>query len=656
MRHPLFDRLVAGAVLCDGAMGTFLYGRGIPYNQCYEKLNVDQPDMIQAIHQAYIAAGAEIIETNTFGANRFRLATHGLSDKVRELNIRGAKVAREARDISGAPVLVAGSIGPLGLNTTALSPDQMRAAFQEQVEALLEGGVDFVLIETMIYYPELLAAVAAARGCCDLPIVAQASFSEEGTIATGESAAEVAAGLIAAGASVIGANCNIGPQGTLEMARVMRGSAAQSGREIYVSAQPNAGAPSRVDGRMFYISSPDYFGGYVPRFVEAGVGLIGGCCGTTPEHIAAMRAALGQDAKGYSLGFDPTGGHDAGLMYAPPHAGDDSHSTSGVPEHHHDDYQTLAHTALSYIENFAETPPPTSLKAKIDAGKFVVSVELAPPRGINPTKMLQGAAMVRDAGADCVNITDSAMAKVRMSSVGCAQLVQRIVGIETIIHYTSRDRNLMALQSDLLGAHANNVRNVLALTGDPPRMGDYPGAKGIWDVDSIGLVGILNSLNEGRDWNGTSIGTPASFGIGCAANPTATDLPLEIERVKRKIAAGAHFIMTQPVFSKAVLLDFLDALGDQRVPVLVGITPLHNYKHAEYLYNEVPGIVVTKEALERMRAAGEHGFDAGLAIARDLLAEVRPYVQGLYVLPSHNKYEAAAELVRTLRHSEAVAV
>ncbi len=633
MNNPLLERLEKGPVLCDGAMGTTLFSRGIPYQVCYEELNISQPALIQEIHQSYIAAGAEIIETNTFGGNRYRLARYGFENKVGEFNRRAVKIAREARDISGESVLVAGSVGPLGQIVGpggSLKPAEAQEAFKEQIESLMEGGVDLIILETFYNFQEMWQALRTTRAITDLPIVAQMTFTEDGRTFSGHTPEEVVQMLRQGGADVIGLNCHVGPQGTLA---VVERFADAKPSFPYLSAQPNAGAPQRIEGRLFYNASPDYFGQYVTRFHEMGVKLMGGCCGTTPAHIAAMREALKTIRPEAGRTF--VGGSNFNQIFMPPH------SDAG-PEI----------SAVEQVDKLLEkvtSVEPTKLAQKLAAGEFVVSIEMRPPLGINPTKMLQAAARMAELGADVVNITDSAMARVRMGSMACAMLIQQCVGLEAIIHYTSRDRNLMALQSDLLGAHANGIRNVLGLTGDPPSLGDYPGASGIWDVDAIGLVGMLAKLNQGQDWNGKSIGSPANFHIGCAFNPTATNLPTEIERLRKKLAAGAQFIMTQPIFDPQVLRDTLQEVGEIKVPIIAGISVLNNYKQTEYLYHEVPGIVVPLTILERMREAGEKSAQVGLNIATELIENTQGLVQGVYLMPAHGKYEASGELVKLIK-------
>ncbi len=611
MKSPFLVRLDSGPLLADGGMGTMLYALGIPYQRCFDELNLSQPELVQRVHREYIAAGAELIETNTFGANRFKLATHGLDRRVRDINLRGVKVAREAREVTGEPVFLAGAVGPIGRPLApvgTVSPAQAREAFQEQIEALLEGGADLLILETFSDLAELREAVCAARSVTDLPLVAQVTFTEEGQTVAGEDPAEVARLLVELGADVVGVNCGVGPQAALDVVERMRSSGVPR-----ISALPNAGFPARVEGRYVYVTTPEYFAEYARRFRQAGLALLGGCCGTTPAHIRAMRAALDET--------HPRP-HTAVVVQAPRPA------PEPAP---------------------AGTEGPTGLARRLAAGEFVVSVELDPPKGLNPGRILEGAALLRDAGVDCINIGDSPMARVRMSALALALLLKERLGLESIIHFTTRDRNLMALQSELLGAHALGIRNVLALTGDPPAVGNYPHATGVWDVDSAGLVSILKRMNQGLDWAGNSIGRAAAFTVGCALNPTAEDPRRELERFKRKVDAGADFAMSQPIYALDQLLRFLDLSGPLPIPLILGIMPLQSYKHAEFLHHELPGVTIPADVRERMHQAGEHGLEEGAAQARELLEAARPYVQGVYIMPSFHRYEMAAELVRSLR-------
>jgi len=597
-------------------MGTQLHARGIPFQRCFDELNLSEPRIVEEIHRAYIAAGAEVIETNTFGANRIKLARFGLEDKVREINFRAVKVARGAREISGEPVFLAGSVGPIGpqlepVGRVALA--QAQAAFGEQVEALLEAGADLLVLETFSNLPELLAAVTAARAACDLPVVAQMTFAEDGLTLSAEEPSQVVRALEQAGVDVIGVNCGVGPQVALQVLETMRPLT-----RLPLSAQPNAGLPTRVEGRFFYFASPEYFGEFAQRAAAGGVAYIGGCCGTTPAHVAAMRAAL----------RPKTAVRPAPKPRALPPPPPDL-----VP---------------------AEAQPPTPFAQRLRAGSFVISVEIDPPRGLNPTKCIAGAHLIKEAGSDAINIGDSPMARVRMNALSLAVMIQQQVGIDVIIHFTTRDKNLMAVQAELLGAHALGVRNVIALTGDPgSSVGDYPSAKGVWDVDSIGLIKILRQLNEGYDWLGTSIGKPAAFTIACAVNPSADDLDTELERFWRKVEAGAHVAMSQPLYDRETLERFFEKTGPLPLPFLLGVMPLQSFRHAEFIHNEVPGIVVPDNLRERMRRAGENGIQEGLAQARELLAVTREMVQGVYLIPSFGRYEMVADLVRALRQETA---
>ncbi|MBV9020749.1 MAG: bifunctional homocysteine S-methyltransferase/methylenetetrahydrofolate reductase, partial [Ktedonobacteraceae bacterium] len=623
MQHPLLEQLRQRPLLCDGAMGTVLYARGIPYEQCFDALNLTQPQLIQSIHTEYIAAGAQIIETNTFGANRARLEKHQLDERVRDINFRGVRLAREAREIAGQPVFIAGAVGPSGRPFQA--PDEQRLSelrdlFREQIAALQEGGVDLLILETFSNLAELRQAVLAAQEVGGLPIVAQMSFYEDGHTLSGQSPSRVQAVLSDLGADVIGANCSVGPAGTLDVMLEMIAAAKEQSYTHLFSAQPNAGLPTRIDNRFFYVATPDYFADYALRFAKAGVRLIGGCCGTTPHHIAAMRRAL-----------------------------DDCYGCGDAVVVHEKAKIAPLKEKIKIVEQEAILPQQgtrTRLQEKLAANEFVVSVELDPPKGLNPAKILEGAALLQKAGADCINIADSPMARVRMGCIAMARLLQDRLGSETIIHFTTRDRNLMALQSELLGAHALGIRNILALTGDPVRVGDYPNTTGVWDVDSIGLIQVIQGMNAGHDAAGSSIGAHASFHIGCALNLNMTDEEVdhEIEKFRRKVAAGAHFIMTQPIYEVAPLQRFLERAGKPPIPMLLGCIPLHSSRHAEYLHNEVPGITIPDAVRTSMRAAGERGHEEGLRLAQEMLTEAQNMVQGVYLMPSYGRYDVVSEL------------
>lgn len=620
MRSPFLDRLAQGPLLTDGAMGSMLYAAGIDYQRCFDELNLSAPEQVQQIHRRYLAAGAELIETNTYGANRVKLAGFGFAASVRAINLWGVKIAREAREITGEPAFVAGAVGPTGWALRAAPPlrsAELRAIFREQIDALLEGGVDLIVLETFSHLDELALAVEAARAACDLPVMASMAFNEDLRTLSGQDPTEVVAALEALGVDVLGSNCALGPQAMLTVTGLM---AARS--RLPVSAMPNAGLPTIVDGRFLYLSSPAYFAEYAARLVRAGVSIVGGCCGTTPEHIQAMQAAL------------------AGLLTSAASAGQVQPSivVSDRRPPAYDDAQDRATDAA-----------PTGLAVKLARREFPISVELDPPKGINPSKVLQGAAQLKAAGADCINIGDSPMARVRMSCIAMAHLIEEQVGIETIIHFTTRDRNLMALQSELIGAHALGIRNVIALSGDPPRMGDYPNVTGIWDVDSIGLIQILKQLNQGRDFAGNSLARPTSFFVACALTSLAPDRAKERDRVRRKLDAGADVVMTQPVYTKAEVEDMLEFYGPINVPLLLGVMPVQSFRHAEYLHNEVPGITVPDEVRERMRLAGEQGLQEGLEITLDFVTQVKDMVDGIYIMPSFGRYEMAGEIIKALR-------
>jgi homocysteine S-methyltransferase len=613
MPSPFLDRLRQGPLLADGAMGTQLYARGIPFDQSFDDLNRTHPTLVENVHRDYLAAGAELIETNTFGANAVRLASHGLEDKVREIARQGAKVARTAREIVGSPAFVAGSIGPLGKPLEPfgqIAVAQAEAHFRAAAEGLLEGGVDLFLLETFSDLNEILAALRAVRMVSlGLPVVAQMTFGNDGKTLYGQNPPLVVRALKQAGADVVGVNCGVGPQPTLEVLEEVVGAAG----DTPVSAMPNAGLPQYVDGRFLYLASPDYFAEFAARAVDLGVRLVGGCCGTTPAHTRAMRERL----------------------------------TSHLPA------EKLAPGAeVQVIERGPEpTAPPTAAEEpgllRMLREKFVVSVEIDPPRGINTRKVMDAARLLAHRGVDCVNIADSPLARIRMSAMALAyQIHTHFPRLEIILHFTTRDRNLMGLQSDLLGAHALGLRNILCLTGDPPSLGDYPNATAVFDTDAAGLVRILHRMNEGTDLAGTSIGAATRFAVGCGVNPTAEDLDLEFERVKKKLEAGPHFCMTQPVYELATWERFRARLeGLTRIPILIGILPLQSFRHAEFLHNEVPGIQIPEWIRERLHDAGSEGQRVGVELARDLLRQCRASANGVYLMPSFGRFENCLEVL-----------
>lgn len=634
-------RLRRRPLLLDGAMGTLLYSRGVPQRQCLDELVLTRPELVSTIHREYIEAGADVIETNTFGANRFRLAEFGIEKLAGRLNRKAAQLAREARETSGREVLIGGSIGPLGpagRMPNRPHPGIARAAFREQIEGLLEGGADIFILETFDRLETLLLAIEEARRACDLPVIAQMTFGEDMALNDGSTPESAAIALIEAGVDAVGVNCGGGPLVCLE-ALVRTGPPSAT---VARSIAPNAGLPQRIEGKFVYSAGPAYFGDMVPQMVSSGARIMGGCCGTTPEHTGAMRAAI--DA----LVADE---HGARAVAAPPPGDADAGDADGG------DAAAAAAPRTPRIEttNAGDATPPSGLARKLADGSFVIAVEIDPPRSIRIDRTIEAARLLREAGVDFVNISDSATGRVRMGAMAVAFGIQNQLNLECLVHLTTRDRNLMALEAELLGAHALGVRNILALTGDPPRVSDRPAATAVWDVDAIGLIEIISRLNKGEDGGGLSIGQAAGFTIACALDSTAADADKEWGRLERKLAAGAHVIMTQPLYSEQQVESMLARAreifgqGGFPVPVLLGVLPLHSARHAEFLHNEVPGITIPDEQRAAMRAAGERGGEVGLEMSMNLLAQSESHVTGTYIMPSFGRYELAAELVRRLR-------
>jgi len=637
--RPRFRRRLADSpLLVDGGMGTLLFSRGVPQRACLEELVLTRPELVEAAHREYLEAGAELIETLSFGANRRRLAAWGLERRAGALNRRAAQLARAAREVSGRDALVGGSVGPLeppARGQPGISESEVRAAFREQIEGLLEGGVDVIVLETFSDLGPLLLAVDEARRASDLPMIASVTFGEELVLTDGIAPASAAAELGRAGVDAVGVNCGAGPTPCLAALEAM-GDPGVDGPAR--SIMPNAGLSQRLEGRFVFAAGPEYFETVTPRFLAAGARIVGGCCGTTPEHIAAMRSALDAIAA--------AGHHDWATVIAPAAPAVDLNGGGAAP------------TWVERVKDPSrsdDAPPPTRLGELLAARRFVVSVEIDPPRSIRIERTIEAARLLRDAGVDVVNVSDSAMARVRMSALSVAFGIQHDLDLECLVHCTTRDRNLMALESELLGAHALGVRNIIALTGDPPRIGDYPTGTGVWDVDSIGLIEILTRLNRAEDPSGTSIGQRAGFTIACALDSTAADFATEWDRLERKLAAGAHLVMTQPLYSvgqvEAMLAEARRRFGQDGfpVPVLLGVLPLVSTRHAEFLHNEVPGITIPEEARRAMGAAGERGSEVGIEMADRLLAEMEGEVAGTYIMPSFGRYEQCAELVRRIR-------
>jgi len=607
-------------VLFDGAMGTMLYQRGVFINQCYDELNIRSPDLVRDIHRAYVKAGAEILETNSFGANRLKLTQYGLEGQVTAINRAAASIAREAADAASHPVLVAGAVGPLGVRLEPYGPTseaEARAVFREQMAALKEGGADLFILETFGDLHEIKEAIRAAREVDPtMPIVAQMTIGADHRTSYGATAEDVARALDAWGADVIGLNCSVGPQIILECIERM---ATVTRRKL--SAQPNAGMPRDVGGRSMYMASPEYMATYARHLIHAGAKALGGCCGTTPEHIKAICEGIRPLNPRLAVTRDE--GRVASVESA------EARATRPAP----------------HATPFAER---SRFAARIAAGEFVSSVEIVPPRGVDATRMIADVRKLKDAGVDAVNVPDGPRAQSRMGALLTSVLIEQHVGIETVTHYACRDRNLLGMLSDLLGASAIGLRNLLIITGDPPKMGPYPDATAVFDIDSIGLTNLVRNLNCGLDPGANAIGEPTKFAIGVGVNPAAIDMAHEIRRFEWKVEAGAEFAITQPVFDAAQLEKFLAAIEHVRIPVIAGIWPLVSLRNAEFLANEVPGVSVPNDVIARMRRAGEqskeHATAEGIAIAREMLARVRGLVQGVQVSAPFGKVELALQV------------
>ncbi len=616
MATDLLTRLQKGAVLCDGAMGTLLLSKGIFIDRCYDELNLSQPDLIRGIHQEYLQAGAEIIETNTFGANSFRLSKHGCVDKLAEINRKGVRLAREAAKSFDA--LVAGAVGPLGIRIEPLgkvSLAEAREAFRQQIAALNEEQVDLIILETFGYLEELHQAILAAREVNPkLPVVAQVTIDEDGNCLDGSSPEHYGRQLEDWGADIVGINCSVGPVPVLDALERVR-----TVTTVPLSAQPNAGMPRSVDGRTIFLSSPEYMASYAQKFVDIGVGLVGGCCGTTPKHIHEMKDRLKRK-------FVPAAG--------------------------------VRKTVV--LEHPVEPPPlreRSRLGRRIADGEFVVMVEIVPPKGTDGAKEIEGSRYLKSVGVDAVNIPDSPRASARLSNQALCLMVAQQIGIEPILHYTCRDRNVLGIQSDLLGASALGIRNLICITGDPPKMGNYPDATAVFDVDAIGLVNIVHNLNHGLDIGSNPIGNGTKFVIGVGANPGVPNIDEEIRRFEYKVQAGAEYAVTQPVFDLRLLEDFLRRIEHCRIPVIAGIWPLVSARNAEFMKNELR-VSVPDEIITRMSRAttAEAGRAEGVAIARDMLSAVRDMVQGAQISAPQGRYSSAVDVLEALGSSKPASV
>ena len=600
-------------LLSDGAMGTMLNARGVSFDACFDALNLTDPALVADIHRAYIAAGSDVIQTNTFGANRYKLLPHDLENQVTAINHLGVELVRRAAAGSAKNVLVAGDVGPLGVRLVPfgrVQPDQARQAFAEQINALAEASVDLIILETFSDLYEIREALAATKQVCSLPVVASMTFTRDDRTLLGDTPVKVAQTLAENGADLIGVNCSGGPAQIFRILKQMR----QAVPEARFSAMPNAGWPEQVGGRIMYPANPSYFGDYALAFCEAGANLIGGCCGTTPEHIAAMRSAL----DGEQTGCSPAVG------------------------------EIIAVTESEELQTLQEAP--SRLAQRLASGAFTIAVEMDPPRGLSTHKLLAGASLLAEAGANVINVADSPMARMRMSPWAVCELIQRTIGVETTLHFPTRGRNLLRVQGDLLAAHALGIRNIFIVMGDPTAIGDYPDAMDNYDLVPSGLIKLVKqNFNIGLDHSGVDIGQPTSFFAGCALNLMPLDIEQEIKNLHRKLKAGADFLLTQPIFQPEAAQEFLDRFRDKYgpldVPLLVGVLPLYSVRHAAFLHNEVPGISIPEVYRQRMENAGEKSAWEGVRIALELIEQIKPWSNGIYLMPQFNRYDLAAEII-----------
>jgi homocysteine S-methyltransferase len=607
------DQLSRRVIVADGAMGTMLYSRGVFINRCFDELNLSQPDMVRQIHFDYAKAGAEILETNTYGASRMRLAGFGIAEKLQAINHAAVRLAREAASKDG--IFVAGAVGPLGVRIEPLGPTsfaEARAAFREQIQALVEAGVDLLILETFANLDELREAVAAAREVAgnDLAVVAQVTIDDFGHLPGGTDTETFTREMDSWPVDVIGLNCSVGPKATLEtIERMMEFSSKP------MSAMPNAGLPMRVEGRNIYLCSPEYMAQYARRMLWAGVKIIGGCCGTTPDHIKLIRSetrSLQPGQRKLSVTVDEP---------------------------------AVRSQALAAVPMAAKS----KLGRKLAEGKFVSFVEILPPRGVDASREIDGARRCAEAGIDCINVPDGPRASARMSAQITCHLIQQQAGIEAINHFCCRDRNILGIQSELLGTHTMGVRNLICITGDPPRMGSYPDATAVFDVDAIGLVNIVNNLNHGLDIGGNPMGSQTALLVGVGANPGALNMDEEIRRFEWKVEAGAEYVVTQPVFDLELLEQFLRRIERVKIPVVCGIWPLTSFRNAEFMVNELR-VPVPEEFMERMRRvdSADKARDEGVAIAREMVARVRSMVQGVQLSAPFGRYQMALDVAEAI--------
>ncbi len=606
-------QLEAGVVVADGAMGTMLYGKGIFINRCFDELNLSAPQLVKEVHQEYVKAGAEVLEANTFGGNRVRLAAFGFAEKLKAINEAGVRLAREA---AGDKAFVAGAIGPLGAPIEpigAISFAEARDIFREQAQALVSAGIDLLVLETFYDLHELREAVFAAREAAgpETVIVAQVAVEDDGRLRDGTEPAVYALKLAEWPVDVIGVNCSAGPKAVLETIEKISALTRKP-----LSAMPNAGLPTRVEGRNIYLCSPEYMAQYSRRFLQAGVRLVGGCCGTTPEHIKAIRGEV--------RSMQPVKSHGPTVVVE-----ETKPERKGMPK-------------ISLAEK-------SNLGAKLAAGKFVAFVEILPPRGIDASKEIAGAILCKQHGIDCINVPDGPRASARLSAQVACQLIQQQAEIEAVLHFCCRDRNILSIQSELLGAHTTGVRNLICITGDPPRMGTYPDATAVFDVDSIGLTNIANQLNKGLDIGGNPIGSQTSLVIGVGANPGALNMEEELRRFAWKVEAGAEYVVTQPVFDLELLETFLKNTEQWNLPIIAGIWPLTSYRNAEFMVNELR-VPVPEQYMRRMRAAetADHARAEGIAIAREMVERVRPITHGVQLSAPFGRYDMAVQVAEAI--------
>jgi methionine synthase / methylenetetrahydrofolate reductase(NADPH) len=599
--------------LFDGAMGTMLYSKGVFINKCYDELNLRSPEIVLEVHRQYVKAGAEILETNTYGANRVKLRAFSLEDELRDINARAVEIARKA---AGESVYVAGAMGPLGIRLEPYGPtsrDEARAYFREQAQALRDAGVDLFVLETMSNLHEIEQGILAIRDICSLPIVAQMTINNEGRTTYGDVPRTIAERLDAMGVDVIGLNCSVGPDVMLDAVEEMTAVTARK-----ISAQPNAGMPREVNGRQMYMASPEYMGTYAKRLIQKGVKFIGGCCGTTPDHIKTMADAV-----------RPLSPRRSFVIIE---RGPEAEAPAGVEPMLMDQRSSWGH--------------------KIAAGKFVTTIEITPPKGPNPDAMVESVRAIKAAGVDAVNVPDGPRAQNRMGAIAVSVLLQQRVGIETVLHYCCRDRNLLGMHSDLLGCSALGLRNLLLITGDPPKMGPYPDATAVFDIDSIGLTNMVALMNRGLDLGGNPFGEGTKFTIGVGVNPGHVDLDYELRRLDWKVKAGAEYAITQPVFDVRQLETFLARIESMHLPIVAGIWPLLSYRNAQFMNNEVPGVSVPDDVMERMRVASEKGKEFGLregvTIARETLERVRERVAGVQVSAPLGRIDLALQVFEGL--------